>query len=178
MKSICLLLFFVQLTLSSYSQDPPYWVGADFEVILRDVKWDKFKSNYSVKATGTYYDAPEHFFFKDDFRGDTLHFDFGAQWSLDTLIFVLKNHTSQAEMKVTVLHMYIHQSYFIHLTLFKPGNFLFDWSKISECQEENLSPGFIRCYGKTIYQMHRREEVDIYVHRKIAPVDIREFAVR
>jgi hypothetical protein len=137
------------------------------------------QNNYFLKPikfpTVGNYDTTARKFIKEEINDDTLQFLFHTGGGIDTLTFAVVNLTDKTEMIVTVRHMTYDNPYFIDLTKFTPGHFIFDWEKISKCQNENLSTRLIECEGMKLYQLRLKSKTEHFAHNEIRPYDLRLF---
>ena len=133
-----------------------------FRVVLDSLCFIGDSANYSFETTivGSWRRLPTNYIMpniqinkESNIKKDTLSFQFGTGSGRDTLQFVIKNHTTNAEMIITVLYMTHDNLYFIDLGHFTQGNYLFDWDKIDRCQTENPADNIVECDGMKFYQL-------------------------
>jgi hypothetical protein len=166
------------LILTSLNVDSQCMCGKmKFTLVLTGLEINNNEANYSIKTLKQSFCETnnERTFTKEDLIGDTVNFHFQTHGGIDTLQFVIKNLTNHEEMKVTVTHLRYDNPYFIELTIFTVGHFIFDWPTIDKCQKENLSANLVECAGKKFYQLQLKTDKEYSVHNKIKPVDIRDF---
>lgn len=148
-----------------------------FSLVLTDLKVKNKTSNYSIKILkpNGFLTEKERNFTIEELKCDTVNFQFPTGGGIDTLTFIIKNITLNKEMKVTVTHMTYDNPYYIDLTTFTDGNFVFDWLTIGKCQRENLSETLIECDGRKLYQLQLKTDKEHFCHNKIKPFELKDY---
>jgi hypothetical protein len=85
-------------------------------------------------------------------QGDTLNLIFRTGGGIHILKFIVRNDNTKEEMGVTCTSIAYDTPYFINLTTFSKGNYLFDWVKISKCLREKPPQEIIECERMKFYQ--------------------------
>ena len=155
-----------------------------FRLVLPNFISNNAQPNYLIKTlTPNFIKKNNELSFdniKSSLNGDTVDFQCRTGGGIDTLSFVIKNITTKDEMIVTVVHMTYDNPYFIDLTTFTIGHFLFDWTMLNKCQKENLNTELVEFGNLKFYQLELVNKTDIYwpngfVHNKIRPLDLKLF---
>ena len=164
MKHKIIIIFFILFLQSSNLFSQCFCGDITLCLILPDLKLEDDSSNYSVKTiTEVHYLNNIKNWEKIKKGGirrgnllnlerDTVYFQFLTEGGIDTLKFIIRNDNTNEEMNITVTHMGHDIPYFIDLTIFSKGNYLFDWYKIDKCLPKNLTEEIIECEGMKFYQ--------------------------
>jgi hypothetical protein len=183
MKKYCCILFCL-IVLSIRIQAQCFCSEISFRILLKDKVSLNGESNYSIKIVSpkSLSGKIDRKIYRNEINGDSTKFQIPTGGGIDTLVFLINNLSEKTEMKVTNLHMTYDNPYFIDLTSFRPGSFLFDWQKIDKCQKENISKEFVECDKQKFYQLELVNAKDIYwpngfVHNKIRPQELDFFKI-
>lgn len=171
------LFLLIIILLSSISYSQCLCSEIKFKLQLKDDV-----SHYSIKVDY----APEFILIKNwrkfneyEVKGRTVNFQYETQGGVDSLVFVLKNNETNENMKVTVLNMTYDNPYFIDMTTFTMGDYLFDWKKINECQRKFPTKILIKCKKIKFYQLQLRSIKELkdnnFVINKIKPLKLKYF---
>lgn len=179
-KIITILIVLVATNVSLFSQCLCAFVK--FTIVLEDLYFTSDSSNYSIETTIMYPGNPSEYSRritkKSHLEKDTLFFQFPTGGGINTLQFLIKNHTAETEMVITVLNMRYDNPYFIDLGRFTQGSYLFDWRKINQCQGQNPLDNIVDCENMKFYQLQLKDDAgSSFNHNKIKPFCLEYFKI-
>jgi hypothetical protein len=150
-----------------------------FRLILPGLKYENRHTNYTIRTL-----QPGNAFREDlypsEIKGDTVHFSYPTQGGIDSLVLLIGSPDRKRSMQLSVLHMHFDIDYFIDLTTFTPGHFLFDWAEIGACQQQQREQSLIACGQTMFYQLKLVDKNNPYwpqsfVHHEIRPYQLQMF---
>ncbi|RQO30816.1 hypothetical protein DBR32_08835 [Taibaiella sp. KBW10] len=134
---------------------------------------------HTITAPDFVFNARKENFYTEQ-KGDTAFFQFNTGSGIETLVFSITHKKTKKVMSVTILNMFHDITYFIDLTTFTPGHFLFDWRQINQCQKEHKTKVLVNCKGQKFYQLELVDEKSTtwpkgFVHNSIKPFKLSFF---
>jgi hypothetical protein len=148
------------------------------QMSIDDLSFRNDSSNYELIII----EKPERLSFdsrilnKSYFSNDTLNLNFSTGTGIKKLKIELKNKINASSMQLTILNMAYDNNYFIDLSKFISGNYIFDWEKIDACQTQNKTSRIVECQGMKFVQLDLQSEGLIFNHNKIKPLLLENFS--
>lgn len=154
-----------------------------FRLVLPGLKYRNGQTNYRIHTITPEASLRADRFFPAQIKGDTVSFSYPTGAGIDSLVFIITPPDRQLGMKVCVLQMHYDIDYFIDLTTFTPGDYLFDWKQIGTCQQRYREDTLLFCGRTKFLQLKRVDPKDPYwpqsfVHHQIRPYPLASFRIK
>lgn len=185
MKSVhrTLFLSFICLLTAWSVQAQCLCADMRFRLVLPGLQFRDGQTNYRIRTV-----TPERALYLNHFdpaqiSGDTVRFSYPTGAGIDSLVFTLSAPDKRPEMKIYILHLHYDIDYFIDLTTFTPGAYLFDWQQIGACQQQYREDSLVNCGASSFLQLKLVDPKDPYwpqsfVHHQIRPCLLQSFRIK
>ncbi|HTN18274.1 MAG TPA: hypothetical protein VL092_11370 [Chitinophagaceae bacterium] len=154
-----------------------------FRIVVPGLQYREGQTNYRLHTLTRDIGFGNDHFYPSQIKGDTLSFSYPTGGGIDTLIFRIESPNRGKYMQVYVLNMHYDIDYFIDLTTFTPGAYLFDWASIGACQQAQRKDTLVHCEGAGFLQLKLVDPQDPYwpqsfVHHLIRPHPLQSFSIK
>ncbi|MBL7713441.1 MAG: hypothetical protein JNL13_13300 [Chitinophagaceae bacterium] len=185
MKSVhrTLFLSFICLLTAWSVQAQCLCADMRFRLVLPGLQFRDGQTNYRIRTVTPERALSFNHFDPAQITGDTVRFSIPTGGGIDSLVFTLSFPDKSLEMNICVLHMHYDIDYFIDLTTFAPGTYLFDWEAIGACQQQHREGSLVHCGDSSFHQLKLVDPKDPYwpqsfVHHQIRPYPLQSFRIK
>ncbi len=151
----------------------------EFDIELQEVEFNNQVSNYSITIVkdSTTIIFKNKLLGESDLKDNQLHLDIATGGGINTLQILIQRIDTPQTMQITTLHMGYDNPYHLDIATFTPGNYTFDWSKISKCQRNHIGDQIIDCNGMKFIQLKPElYGIGQFIHNDIRPIDMASFS--
>lgn len=177
MKKAFYITILIIFSFGSISYSQCLCGDAELKVLINDLSFENENSNYELIVI----EKPKKIAFdtkiltKRYFSRDTLKLKFGTGAGINKLKIELKNKTNASSMRITILNMTYDNDYYIDLSQFTSGDYIFNWEKIDSCQSLHRTSTIVECKGMKFAQINLQKTNSRFNNNEIKVLDLKYF---